>query len=73
MVLNVKFVCNHGVGNTVMRFDQVDKISIHKGGDWYLVRAHHHGGLRDFEWSSKAVSDIEKLADAFAGLDTAGV
>ena len=64
VLLNVQFVCNWGIGNTTVRFDQVEKISLQSSHEWYMVRVDHRNGLDRFEWSSKVQSDMEKLADA---------
>jgi hypothetical protein len=63
-LLNVQFVCNGGLGNSTVRFDQVDKVSLQHSHDWYMVRVDHKNGLTPFEWSSKVLGDMEKLADA---------
>ncbi len=64
VLLNVQFVCNGGLGNSTVRFDQVDKVFLQKSHDWYMVRVEHKNGLNPFEWSSKILGDMEKLADA---------
>jgi hypothetical protein len=64
VLLNVQFVCNGGLGNSTVRFDQVDKVSLQHSHDWYMVRVDHKNGLTPFEWSSKVLGDMEKLADA---------
>ena len=74
-MLIVKFVCtgdSSGVGNAVVRFNEVETITLQQSGEWYRVRVHHTGGAPDFDWTSNSLADMQRLADAFTALSSAG-
>jgi hypothetical protein len=68
----VKIMCNVGVGNTVLRTDQIASIELLQSDSqstlWYRVRVRHSGGAEDFVWESKSLNDAQHIADAIAGL-----
>ncbi len=66
-IMTVKYACENGIGNSVVRFDQVDTIALQKSGDWYGVRVKHKSA-DDFFWTSKSRSDMERLLDALTAL-----
>jgi hypothetical protein len=68
--LVVKFQCqngNNGVGNSVVRFDEVSTITLQQQGEWYRVLVRHKSG-EDWSWGSKNLGDIQRLADALTAL-----
>lgn len=67
-MLVVKFVCNHGLGSKVLRFDRIESLRLEHGGEWYYVRVHHRGGVDDFYWASKSLEDAQSMADAIAAI-----
>lgn len=67
-MLTVKFVCSRGVGNAVVRFDRVANIKIEQSGEWYRVMVTHKPGTDDFDWTSRSLEDIQRLADAISAL-----
>jgi hypothetical protein len=73
-MLIVKFACaakgNTGLGNSVVRFDKVDSITMQQSGEWYRVLLHHKPGVEDFTWGSKNREDIERLVDALTALSS---
>ena len=69
-MMTVKYVCNDGIGNSVLRFDQVDTVSLQQSGDWYRVLV-KHTSAEDFSWTSKSRADMERLADAVTALSSA--
>jgi hypothetical protein len=71
-VLTVKFVCSNGVGNSVVRFDRVDSIVIEESGGWYRVQVRHTPGTEPFQWTSKNLDDMTRLADAITALAKGG-
>jgi hypothetical protein len=64
----VKFICNAGAGNFVLRTDQIASIELSQSSPWYRVRVHHSRGAEDFVWDSKNLDDAQHIADAIAGL-----
>ncbi len=71
----VKFVCSGesgGVGNSVVRFKDVQSITLDQQGEWYRVLVKHGGGANDFFWTSKSLDDMQRLADALTALSAAG-
>jgi hypothetical protein len=70
-MLIVKFVCNNGGGNTVLRLDQIASIDLQQSGSWYRVRVKHRNGAEDFTWSSKSLDDVQRLDDAITALAAA--
>ena len=74
-MLVVKFVCSTnggGVGNSVVRLDQVQGITLEESGGWYRVLVKHTGGAEDFAWTSRSLQDMERLADALTALSAGG-
>jgi hypothetical protein len=71
-MLTVKFVCSNGVGNSVVRFDRVDSIVIEESGGWYRVQVRHTPGTEPFQWTSKNLDDMTRLADAITALAKGG-
>jgi len=69
-MLTVKYVCQDGIGNAVLRFDQVDTITLQQSGEWYRVLV-KHTSAEDFSWTSKSRADMERLADAVTALSSA--
>jgi hypothetical protein len=67
-VLDVKFVCNEGVGHTMARIDRVAAIQIEQFQEWYRVVVKHSNGHEDFSWTSKSLEDVQRAADAFKAL-----
>jgi len=67
-MLIVKFVCNSGAGNNVLRFDRIASLEIQQSGPWYRVLVHHSGGSEDFEWDSKSLDDAQHIADAIVAI-----
>ena len=67
-MLVVKYVCNTFIGNVVARFDKVDKIYLEQSGEWFRVTAHHSSGIADFQWTSKSLDDMQRLADALTAM-----
>ena len=67
-MLDVKFVCNDGVGHTMARLDRVSAIQIEQFQEWYRVVLKHSSGHEDFAWSSKSLEDVQRAADAFKAL-----
>lgn len=73
-MLVVKFVCSNGkggVGNSVVRFDNVGSITLQQSGEWYRVLVRHKNGADDFSWGSKNLDDMQRMADAFTALKAA--
>jgi hypothetical protein len=64
----VKFICNDGGGNVVLRTDQIASIELLHSASWYRVRVRHSRGAEDFVWDSKSLDDAQHIADAIAGL-----
>jgi len=64
----VKFICNVGAGNYVLRTDQIASIELLQSSPWYRVRVRHSRGAEDFTWDSKSLDDAQHIADAIAGL-----
>lgn len=75
-MLVVKFVCtgayHGGVGNRVVRFDKIAQIRLEESGGWYRVLVKHSDGTADFDWTSKSLDDMRRLADALTALSTHG-
>ena len=69
-MMSVRYVCHDGIGNSVLRFDQVDTISLQQSGDWYRVLVNHTSAT-DFSWTSRSRADMERLADAVTALSRA--
>ena len=67
-LLVVKFICRNAVGNSVVRLDHVESISLQQSGVWYRVLVHHNNGGEDFTWTSKQLEDMQRLADALTAL-----
>ena len=67
-LLIVKFVCSNGLGNVVAKLDRVEKIYLEQSGEWYRVVVRHVGGGDDFNWTSKSLDDMQRLADALTAL-----
>lgn len=66
----VRFVCNNGGGNMVLRPSKIASIELLQQGPWYRVRVHHMDRTEDFVWDSKILDDAQHIADAIAGLAT---
>ena len=70
----VKFVCasgrSGGVGNGVVRLDSVERVSLAQSGEWYRVLVHHRGA-EDFAWTSKNLTDMQRMVDAITALSKA--
>jgi hypothetical protein len=71
-IVAVKFACLAGsvggVGNTVLRPNEIDHIELQQRGDWYRVLVHHRGGAAPFDWIARGLTDMQRLADAIAAL-----
>jgi len=70
-MLVVKFVCTSGyagVGNRVVRFDRIVDIKLEESGGWYRVLVKHSEGTADFDWTSRSLEDMRRLADALSAL-----
>ncbi len=68
-MLVVQFACTgQGVGNAVARLDHVKEIVLEQSGDWYRVKLIHSNGADDFDWTSKSLDDMQRLADALTAL-----
>lgn len=67
-MLDVKFVCNGGLGHTMARLDRVSAIQLEQFEEWYRVVLKHSNGHEDFTWSSKSLEDVQRAADAFKAL-----
>lgn len=70
-MLTVKFVCSNGVGNAVIRFPRVQSVALDESGGWYRVRVLHLPGTEPFQWTSKSLDDMTRLADAITALTQA--
>lgn len=70
-MLTVKFVCSSGVGNSVVRFDKVESIVMDESGGWFRVQVLHRDGAAPFQWTSKSLDDMQRLADALTALSGA--
>jgi hypothetical protein len=70
-IVAVKFACaagNYGgIGNTVLRPEEIDHIELQQRGEWYRVLVHHKGAP-EFAWTSKSLTDMQRLADAITAL-----
>ena len=55
-------------GSQVVRLDHVGSIEIQKSGAWFNVLVHHNNGADDFEWTSRSLGDMVRLADAITAL-----
>ncbi len=66
-----KFVCSLGVGNSLVRFDQVKSITLEKSGEWFGARVRHSSSVEDFLWTSKSREDMERMIDALTVLSGA--
>ncbi len=69
-LLQVKFVCQNGIGNTVSRLDRIASVKLEQYQEWYRCTVHHTQG-DDFTWTSKSLEDMQRLADAFSALSGA--
>ncbi len=71
-MLVVKYACANGyrgrLGNRVVRFDRIASIALEESGGWYRVLVKHNDGTPDFDWTSKNVEDMRRLADAFTAI-----
>jgi hypothetical protein len=75
-MLIVKFACaggyRGGIGNRVVRLDRVASIQLQQSGEWYRVLVHHADNTSDFDWTSKNLEDMRRLADALTALSSGG-
>jgi hypothetical protein len=69
----VRFVCPHGAGNVVLRFNRIETLKLTREGPWFYVRVHHLGGSDDFYWASKSLEDAQGIADAITAIAARGV
>ena len=67
MLLQVKYVCPGGFGNTVSRLDKITSVHLEQYKEWYRVVVRHSAG-EDFHWTSKTLEDMQRMADAFTAL-----
>lgn len=68
-LLQVRFVCQNAIGNTVSRLDRIASVKLEQYQEWYRCVVHHSQG-DDFTWTSKSLEDMQRLADAFTALST---
>ncbi len=64
----VKFVCNRGTGNIVLRPSLVESIEVQESAPWFRILVHHRNQIDDFTWSSKNLDDVQHMADSVHAL-----
>jgi hypothetical protein len=70
-IIAVKYACAAGsyggIGNSVIRLEEIDNIELQQRGEWYRVLVHHKGAP-EFAWTSKSLTDMQRMADAITAL-----
>jgi hypothetical protein len=70
-MLAIKYACTSGIGNSVLRFDQIADMKLQQSGEWYRVMVTHKTA-DEFSWTSKSRADMERLFDAIHAVSQAG-